>query len=229
MSGGRVTELATAPPLSAKLHRTADGWDLHLVGSAASLLEGDELTVHLSVGAGDVLTVRSAAATMVHPCPGSGSARVSVQATVRERGFCAWLVAPTIVAAGGGLNVATTVAVAPGGRLLWREELHLGRTGEPAQDATVIARLDVERDGRPVLRDGIDTTRPGAHGPAVLGGARAISTTVLVADAVDPPPGFVALAAHGAVERWLGTELADHARRRVHGSLARPAGCAWAR
>jgi urease accessory protein len=224
-----VTELVTAPPLAAKLKRCDDGWRLHLVGSAASLLEGDEVSIEVHVGAGDSLAVRSAAAVMVHPCPGGRWARVSIRATVGDGGFLAWLVEPTIVAAGGRLKVTTDIAVAQHGRLMWRDEFQLGRCGEPATAATAVTRLDIERDGRPVLRDGLDTTRPGAHGPAVVGTARAISTTVLVADAVEPPPGFAALAAHGAVERWLGAELADHSGRPEHGAHARHRGCAWAR
>ena len=223
-----MTELVTAPPLAAKIQRCDDEWRLHLVGSAASLLEDDDVSIELHVGAGASLAVRSAAAVMVHPCPGDRWARVSIRATVEEGGFLAWFVEPTIVAAGGRLNVTTDVAVAHHGRLVWRDEFQLGRCGEAATAATAVTRLDIERDGRPVVRDGFDTTRPGAHGPAVLGTARALSTTVLVADVVEPPPGFAALAAAGAVERWLGTELADHPGRRGHGALARHCGCTWA-
>jgi len=193
------------------------------------LLEGDELSVNVQVGAGDSLVLRSAAAVMVHPCPGGGWAQVSIRATVEDGGFCAWLVEPTIIAAGGRLRLVTDIAVAPHGRLIWRDELQLGRVGELATAATVVTRLDVERDGRPVVRDGLDTTLPGAHGPAVVGDARAISTTVLVADAIDPPPGFAALAVNGAFERWLGTQLADQPGRREHGALARHRGGTWAR
>jgi urease accessory protein len=193
------------------------------------LLEGDELDIHLTVGAGDALTVRSAAASMVHPCPGGGRARLSVRADVADGGFCAWLVEPTIVAAGGRLALATHVAISPRARVIWRDELQLGRTGEAPADACVVSRLDVERDGQPVLRDALDTGRPGAHGPAVIGAARAISTIVLAADAVaSPPPGFVPLAANGAVARWLGAELADHHGRCAHDSLACHRGRSWA-
>jgi len=214
--------------LSAKARRDDDGWVLHVVGSAASMLERDELSVDISVGPHDSLTVRSAAAVMVHPCPAGDGARLSLRAAVAEGGFCAWLVEPTIVAAGGRLQLATSIAVAEHGRLVWRDELQLGRAGEQPTDATVVSRLDIERDGQPVLRDGLDSTRPAFHGPAVLGSARVVSTTVLVGDAVDPPPGFVCLAVNGAVERWLGSELADHDGRCAHDALARGRGRIWA-
>lgn len=186
-----------APPLAAKVTESVAGPVVHLVGAAASLLEGDELRIDLHVGDGSRLTVRSTAAQLAHPCPNGGRTGFAVFAAVGSGGALAWLVEPTIVAAGGDHHATARVELATAARVLWVEELVLGRTAVEAAGAQVRTRLDIEQAGWPVWRDGLDTERPGARGPAVLDGARAISTVV------------GAGAGDARLSRWLGAELAD--------------------
>ena len=86
--------------MSAKLTAGAPHFELHVVSSAATLLEGDALQVELDVRPGASLTVRSVAAQLAHPCVRGGATALRVRASVAAGGRLAWLPEPTIVAGG---------------------------------------------------------------------------------------------------------------------------------
>lgn len=169
MAGDRVVELVVAPPLTAKIRAGADGPELLVVGSAASLLEGDELGIALVLGEGSRLTVRTVAAQVAHPCPGGGSTTMTVDVTVGEGGRLVWHPEPTIVCAGGRHVAVSSLRLGRGATATWVDELVLGRSGEPVGDVRATTSLSVDLDGWPLLRDGVDVGGPGALGPAVLG------------------------------------------------------------
>ena len=123
-----------APPLTAKIRSGPDGPELLVVGSAASLLEGDELRITLVLGPRARLTVRTVAAQMAHPCPYGGSTAMHVTAAVGSGSRLVWWPEPTIVC-GGGRHVATaSVDLAAGATAVWVDELVLGRSGERPED-----------------------------------------------------------------------------------------------
>jgi urease accessory protein len=72
------------------------------------------------------------------------------------------------------------VAVAAGARLLWREELVLGRAAELA--GSVTTGIQVDCDGRPLLRQelALGPAHPSSTGSAIVGDARAAGSVVLV-------------------------------------------------
>jgi len=173
-----VQRLRVEPPLAAKVRTERDGSrTLILVGSAASVLEGDELAVSLRVGHGARLAVRSVAAQLVHPCPGGGSGNLTVDVVVEAGASLCWSPEPVVIAAGAGLRARTTVACAADARLWWTDELVLGRSGEDRTDLRLDTAVHIDRDGRPAWRDGLSTAG-GWTGPAVLGTARYVATTV---------------------------------------------------
>lgn len=141
---------------------------------------GDHFTVRADVGPGARLRVGSAAATLALPGQHGGQARQDVRITVAAGGELHWLPEPLISVTGSELAVHTHVDLAPGARLVLREELVLGRTGEDPGRLT--SRLTVRVDGRPVLDQELDCG-PGAEGgwdgPAVLGGHRAVGQLVV--------------------------------------------------
>ena len=206
------------PPLSAKLCRDAYGGAvLWLVGSGASLLEGDELLISLVLGEGARLTVRSVAAQLVHPCPDGGWGRLRVEADVQHDASLRWAPEPTIVAGDAGFRADATVAVATGASLRWREELVLGRTGEQPASIRLDMATAVDVDGAPCWRDGL-ASGPGWLGPAVLGTARYLGTEVLAGHPLDldgggRPDGWLPLTGGGAARRVLAAEPADGRRR----------------
>ena len=171
--GTRMTTLRSEAPLV--LRSTPDG--LYLVGGAGGPLGGDDLALEITVGAGAHLVVRTAAASVA--LPGDGPSEVHVRATVAAGGELRWLAEPVVVARAAVHHLRTTVELEAGARLLWREELVLGRHGEAG--GSVVTRTDVDLAGDPLLRHelALGPLHPAAAGPAVTAGARAVGTVLL--------------------------------------------------
>lgn len=188
VEGTRVVRLAAAPPLAAKVLAGAAGPELVLVGAAASLLEGDRLTVALRLGPGASLTVRTAAATMAHPCPGPAGTVFDVDARLGRGARLAWLPEPLVACAGCRHRGWARVHLDHGAAAVWSETVALGRTGEQPGDLEL--RFDADVEGVPLLRDGLRLGRaiPGWAGPAVLDGLGHSGTVALLGMAA--PPGF---------------------------------------
>jgi urease accessory protein len=171
-----VVDLQATPPLSAKIMAGDHGPEVFVVSSAASLLEGDDLSIDIELADNCQLTVRTAAAQVAHPCINGGSSTFNVRANVGERSSLRWLPEPTIVSSGAVLHIRSTVILASGAMVLWKEEFVLGRSGESPSAAGLRTELRAEQDGLPLLSDAIDTTRPGAFGSAVLHDARYVAS-----------------------------------------------------
>jgi urease accessory protein len=162
---------------------------VYLVGGAGGPLGGDDLTIEIDVRPGAELTVRSAAASVALPGHGPGPSRLRVQAEVGAGATLRWMPEPFVAAAGCDHRTEVTVAVGRGGRLVWREELVLGRHREAS--GSVTSRLQVDFDGRPLLRHelGLGPRHPGAASHAVVGPARAVGSVLVVDPAwQDAPP-----------------------------------------
>lgn len=219
MAGTALRRLVCEPPLAAKLCADRSGGrTLWLVSSGASLLEGDELTVSLSLSDGARLAVRSVAAQLVHPCPDGGWATLRIEATVGPGCSLLWAPEPTIVAGEANYRGDATIEVAGGGALRWQEELVLGRTGEDVGSIGLDVATTVDVAGEPCWRDGLGS-HPGWRGPAVLGGARYVGTQVR-AGAVRPAAcdaGWLPLASGGQARRVLALDPADGRRLLAQG------------
>jgi len=172
----RVESLRSAAPLVLRV--TPDA--VYMVGGAAGPIGGDELRLDIEVGPGASLTMRSAAAAVALPGPGGEASTLAVRARVGEGGTLRWLPEQSVAARSCRHEIRTHVALAPGSRLAWREELLLGRCGE--EPGRWRARSVIDLDGRPLWRHelclGDDT--PGWKGPAVLGRSRAVGSLLVV-------------------------------------------------
>ena len=122
---------------------------VHLVGTAAGPLGGDEVEVRIRVGAGARLAVRSVAATLVYPARDVATSAVRVVAEVADGGHLDLAPEPTIVCAGADLTATTRVALAGSATLRLLEEVVLGRANEPP--GRWRGRTVVTRDGVPLL------------------------------------------------------------------------------
>lgn len=198
----RCTTLRSAPPIS--LRDTPDG--VYLVASGAGPVGGDDLALDLDVGCGASLVVRSAAAAMVLPGPSGQPSSLRVRA--RVSGALWWAPEPTILVAGCDHRAMTTIELAAGATLVWREVVVLGRHDEPT--GSILQRLHVDRAGAPLLRTELPAGSrwPGADGPAGTGGALAVTSMLVVGGEEPPSPGGV----DGAVlaladDAWLVTAL----------------------
>ncbi len=203
----RCTTLRSAPPIS--LRETPDG--LYLVASGAGPVGGDDLHVDVDVRCGASLVVRSAGATMVLPGPSGKPSSLRVRA--RVRGTLRWEPAPTILVTGCDHRVTTRIDLSEGAKLLWREDVVLGRHDEPT--GSLLQRLHVDRAGAPLLRTELPVGPrwPGAGGPAGTDGAHVVSSLLVVG--LDEP--LLPDDADGAVLRladdaWLVTALSGRER-----------------
>lgn len=176
--GTRLARLRSAPPLA--LRATAEA--VYLVGAAAGPLGGDRLHLDVAVAPGASLHLRSTAATVTLPGPDGAASRLDVVASVAAGGLLVWEPEPTVCAAGSTHVVSARVQVAAAGTVVWRDEVVLGRHGEPP--GTVRQRLWVDVEGRPVLRSDLALGAGAVDGPAVSAGARAVGSVVVASPAV---------------------------------------------
>ncbi|EIV93816.1 urease accessory protein UreD [Frankia sp. QA3] len=116
---------------------------VHLVNGAAGPLAGDDLRLDISVGSGVRLVLRSVAATVALPGHGPGPSRLTVTAEVADGGELDFGPEPTVVADGADHRVITDVRLAATARLRLREEILLGRFGEPTGSILSTLRIDV--------------------------------------------------------------------------------------
>lgn len=130
----RIVASATALPeihasggLSAR--RTAPH-TVHLIGTAATPLGGDELDITIVVGPGARLTVRSVAATIALPSAATPSSMAQWRFQVDSGGDLDFDPEPTIIAGGAHHHTVTSVRLAPDARLRLRERVQIGRSGE---------------------------------------------------------------------------------------------------
>lgn len=170
--GTRLHTLRGDGPLA--LRQAGDA--VYLVGAAAGPLGGDQLSLRCTVGAGSILRLRSAAATLLLPDAGGARSRSELHATVGAGATLDCALEPLIVSAGCQHRQGSTMDLAVGASLRWREELVLGRHGERPGECTL--RLDVEYGGAPLLRHELNIDRWHTS-PAVLGVARAVGSLLL--------------------------------------------------
>ncbi|MBL7491372.1 urease accessory protein UreD [Frankia sp. AgB1.9] len=212
----RVTELRSAVPLVMRHTSTSPAANLvpglpaearrledlvppalpmvtvHLVGAAAGPLTGDQLRLDISVGTGVRLVLRSVAATLAMPGHGAGPSVLEIHADVAPGGALDLLPEPTVAVRGCWHRMVGRATVAAGGWLRWREEILLGRFGEPSGRIETDLRVDVRSapaggdagsGRRPLLRQqlalGPDT--PGLGGAALVGSARAVGSLLIAA------------------------------------------------
>lgn len=214
--GTRLAVLSGQPPL---LPRRTGPTTVHLVGGAAGPLGGDRLRIEIEVGPGAELTVHTVAASIALPGRDGALSRVEVTATVAGGGCLRWLPEPLVAAAGCHHEAVTTVDLAAGARLVWRDELVCGRHREEPGDLRVA--MSARLAGRPLYRTelSVGPGAPGWAGGAVLGGARAHGSLLLVNTGVpemvgSPDAALLALTA----EAWLATAVGGDLRA-VRGAL----------
>ncbi|MBL7522321.1 urease accessory protein UreD [Frankia sp. CNm7] len=188
---------------------------VHLVGAAAGPLAGDQLRLDISVGAGVRLVLRSVAATLAMPGHGPGPSVTRIHAEVAAGGALDLLPEPTVAVRGCDHRMVGRAVVAAGGWLRWREEILLGRFGEPSGHVETDLRVDVRAPGgdRPLLRQrlplGPDV--PGLAGAAVVGSARAVGSLLVAAPAAPDGAGPAGLGLAAAVTPATGGALAGGA------------------
>ena len=166
---------------------------VHLVGTAAGPLGGDELDVVVRVRAGATLTVRGVAATLALPGRSEAPGRIVTTLEVATGGTLVHAPSPLVVCRGARLLTDTRLVTEGTAVADLRESVVLGRHGEPG--GAWSGRLVADRDGHPLLRTTqtsamVASGRPDGDAPA----RRVLVTRLLVGGAGEHP----AAAVHGA-------------------------------
>lgn len=199
--GGTVlAELRGETPLLLRQTPARDGVaTVHVVGGAAGPLAGDDLRLEIEVGPAAAVRVHTVAASVALPGRPGAVSRMAVRAVVQAGAALYWLPEQLVAAAGCAHLAESRVELAAGASLRWRDELICGRYGEAPGGAVVHTQVDYA--GRPLLRQSlaVGPQAPGWAGPAVLGGAPATGS-LLVVDSSRPAE-RAEVRADGAVAR----------------------------
>lgn len=111
-----------------------------LIGIHMMLLGGDDVRIELHVGSGVTLEVIEPAGMVAYDADGCAS-RWSLDAVLAEGSALIWDGAPFVVAGGANVQRETRVRFAERSRVLLRETLVLGRSGEPGGALRSVTRL----------------------------------------------------------------------------------------
>jgi UreD urease accessory protein len=196
------------PPLTVKATKRGDALELLLVGSAASLLEGDDLTIDIEVSGRVPVIVKSVAAQVAHPCPNGGSTRQEIRLRMTDEARVYWAVEPLIIAAGAEHVNEFSIDIESQSACVVHDTMMLGRSAESPRAAIICAQMFIKQACVPLLEDGLGTTLPGAHGPAGLHGMRFVSTVIAAGwrPLTIPSSRTMALAGPGALLRSIGPD-----------------------
>jgi urease accessory protein len=138
-----------------------------------------------------------------------------VRVTVGPGARLFFLPEPIVAAARCRHHNTSTVDLAAGAGLIWREEAVFGRHGEAAGDLRL--STTIRRDARPWYCSDVAVGPAHPDGPAILAGARVLATLVTTSDKFDipdvsPTAAVMALARGGLVATALGADLAQTRR-----------------
>ena len=208
----RLTRLSGAPPL---VPRATGRSAVHLVGAAGGPFPGDRTRLELTVAAGAVLVVGSAAATVALPGadPTLPASRHELEARVGAGGLLVVIGQPLVASRGSRHRVHAEVELDEGARLVWRDLLVPGRSGERTGELST--RLRVTRLGAPLLDAELSA---GSLGDARCAGTLAVFGVDLVQTRrYGPDAALMPLAAGGVLGTALG---AAHEVERVLARMA---------
>ncbi|MBV8997057.1 MAG: urease accessory protein UreD [Pseudonocardiales bacterium] len=164
--------------------RRTGGHRIHLVQAAGGPLGGDDLGLHVHLGTGCAVQLRSAAATVVQAGRWPTPARWAVTASVAQGAVLDWQPEPTVVCDGAQLHSRITVALQRAAHAVLREVVVLGRAGQ--RGGRFVGELAVDLDGAPLLAHTalLDGADPVLAGPAGTGGARVVGMLAVVGEGI---------------------------------------------
>ena len=176
-----VADRSASAPLAVRVC----GSRILLASTAAAPVGGDELGLHIEVGAGAAASVGSVAAMMVWPGPARESSVLRTTVTVGPGGHLDLAPEPTISVVGSCHHSITRVMLAAGATCRIVEEFSLGRSDE--ESGQLRTSLRVERNGRPLFHHDEWFGTPGSTTSVGVGGGRHLLTSLVVGDPAGSP------------------------------------------
>lgn len=181
-----LIDLAQSGSAKAMLPRVTEGPpQIVFLNTSGGLASDDRLSFAVDLRAGTQAQATTQTAERAYRATG-GPARAQVTLGVGAGGWLDWLPQETILYDNARLDRDTSVDLAADAGCLLLETLILGRLamGERPANLFLRDRRVVRRAGRVIHHDALaldDATMPRLTGPALLGGACAMATLVLIA------------------------------------------------
>ncbi|MGR3466886.1 MAG: urease accessory protein UreD [Shimia sp.] len=184
-NGARIARLHQAGSAKIMWPRTHGPAEAVVLNTAGGLTGGDRFDVTLDLAPGARLTATTQTAERAYESPGD-AARVDIRAAVGEGAHLSWLPQETILFDGSHLERRTTIDLAPGATCLALEMLVIGRAAmkEEVRRLSLLDRRTITRGGVPLWMDPLRLTPEALDHPAMLDGAKAIATLVMIGGAV---------------------------------------------
>lgn len=152
---------------------------VHMIGTAATPLGGDELRIEINVGAGARLSVFSVAASVALPSRDQRESFAEWVFHVEDGGQLTFDPEPMIVASDAIHHTSTSVVFASTSSLMFRERVQIGRTSERAGRWSSTMRTEI--DGRPHLRHRVELGS-GTVGHDALSAPMALASSLVYPD-----------------------------------------------
>ncbi|WP_019925766.1 urease accessory protein UreD [Nocardia sp. BMG111209] len=184
---------------------------VHLVGTAATPVGGDELDIEIRVAPGARLRLRTVAATIALPGRETPLSVAYWRLAVGAGAHLDFAPEPTVVADGAEHHAVTTVDLAADATLHLAEHIQIGRSGEDS--GRWRGDLIADRAGLPLLRHRLEL---GAGAPTddLLTAPRALVSILAVPDdtltRTTGSAALLPLAAGGTLFTWTGPALAAY-------------------
>ena len=183
----RLVRLRQSGSAKVILPRVGDIPEVVFLNTSGGLTGGDTLSFSLKLGAGAKAVATTQTAERAYRA-GDGFARVSVDLDVGSGGWLDWLPQETILFDQSALDRRTTIDLAPDAGCLALESVVLGRPamGEVVQRLMLRDTRQVRRGGVAVLLEPLAlNTDSLLAGTAVLGGAKAFASLVMLGQGTD--------------------------------------------
>jgi urease accessory protein len=183
----RLVRLGQKGSAKAILPQVGDVPEVVFLNTSGGLTGGDTLSFRLTLGAG----VRAVATTQTAERAyraGAGEAKVSVDLAIGTGGSVDWLPQETILFDASALHRRTTIDLAGDAGCLALEAVVLGRSamGEVVRQLAFRDTRSIRRDGMPVMLEPLVLGAAALQaGSAVLGGARAFASLVMLGQGTD--------------------------------------------
>lgn len=153
---------------------------VHLLGAAAGPMGGDEVEIRIRVGPGAVLDVRAVAASVVLPGRDRVRSHLLLDIQVAVGGLLTCTLSPVVVTGAAEHESTTRVRLVGDGQVRLVERVRLGRHDEAG--GWWRGRVDVTRDGAPVLRQTTTLGGEPVDGLGVVDGIRDLTTVLDTAE-----------------------------------------------
>lgn len=148
---------------------------VHMIGTAATPLGGDEMVIRIVVGSGARLAIRSVAASVALPGAAQRHSSSSWSFEVAEDAVLVFDPEPMIVASDAVHHTTTDIEFASSASVSFRERVQIGRSGEQGGRWYGTMRTDI--DGRPHLRHRVELG-VGTIGHDILSTPMALSSSL---------------------------------------------------